>query len=359
MDQRQTRIDAFLERAGLSDALRHPLPGDASTRHYVRLITPDGQSLMLMDQAPSAESQPCSPDMSEAERRAKGWNATARLAAGRVDAFIACADYLRSLGLSAPRIFDAEPEAGLAVIEDLGDGLFARLIEQGEAEAPLYLTAIEAQARLHGAKPPAVLDTGWPLLSYDEIALQAGADLFIDWFPKFSGQADISETGRNDWHALWKPIVSASAQEARVFIHRDYHAENLLWLKDREGVARIGMIDFQDALLGSETWDLHSLLQDARRDVPEALEAQCLDHYFSLRPTLDQTKFLKTYRALAALNEARIIGIFARLVWRDHKPRYESFMPRMWRHLSRNLNHPDLADLKSWFIAYGYKDRLG
>lgn len=358
MTDRTETIAAFLKSAGLATAERHPLPGDASTRRYERLILPSGQSLMLMDQPPAAESNPCTPDMDAHTRLKLGWNATARLAAGRIDAFIACASYLRAQGLSAPEVHDADIDHGLAVLEDLGDGLLARLIENGAEETPLYLTAIELQARLHETAPPEILSGGWPLLSYDEIALQAGADLFIDWYPKYAVRPEIDAQGRADWHALWAPIVAKAASQASVFIHRDYHAENLLWLPERSGVARIGMVDFQDALKGHASWDIHSLLQDARRDVSEALEARCLARYFDLRPSLDQAAFLTLYRALAALNEARILGIFARLIYRDGKPRYGVFMPRMWSHLARNLAHPDLKGLKDWFLTYGYGDAL-
>ncbi len=131
--------------------------------------------------------------------------------------------------------------------------------------------------------------------------------------------------------------------------HRDYHAENLIWLPQRDGPARVGMIDFQDAVRAHPSWDLHSLLQDARRDVSPALEAEALDRYFALRPGVDRVAFMADYAGLAALNEARIIGIFARLIARDGKPRYRQFLPRMWRHLNANLDQPALAPVARWF----------
>ncbi len=131
--------------------------------------------------------------------------------------------------------------------------------------------------------------------------------------------------------------------------HRDYHAENLIWLPQRDGAARVGMIDFQDAVRAHPSWDLHSLLQDARRDVSPTLEAEALDRYFALRPRVDRAAFMADYAGLAALNEARIIGIFARLIARDGKPRYRQFLPRMWRHLNANLEQPALAPVARWF----------
>lgn len=350
-DREAERLE-FLKAAGLADAERHPLPGDASTRRYERLMTPGGVSLMLMDQAPAAESVICRPGMTPEQRLAAGWNATARLSAGRIEAFAGVAAYLRSLGLSAPDILALDAPRGLAVLEDFGDGLFARVIGAGQDETPLYLGAIEALARLHEETPPASLDghgLSWPLLDYDATALQGGADLFVDWMPKLVPSLNFDEAARAEWAAAWAPHVARGAAGASVLAHRDYHAENLIWLPGRTGAARVGMIDFQDAVLAHPSWDLHSLLQDARRDVPAEIEAQALSRYFELRPDINREAFMVDYAALAALNEARILGIFARLVARDGKPRYRAFMPRMWRHLEQNLKRPELAQVAAWF----------
>lgn len=358
MTDREAIKRRFLLSSGFAEAIRQPLPGDASTRRYERLVRADGSTYMLMDQAPALESQPCRLHETESERRLSGYNAMARLAAGRIEAFVAAAHYLRAQGLSAPEIIEVDAAAGLLISEDLGDDLFAALIAKGQDETPLYLSAIEAQARLHELSPPDVLDGGWPLLSYDNLALKTGADLFIDWYPKFDHRASVNETAAVEWEALWAPLRQRAEVGASVFVHRDYHAENLMWLPQREGVARVGMIDFQDALRAHPSWDLLSLLQDARRDVSPELEATCLAHYFSLRPKVDQRAFMRDYTALATLNEARILGIFARLIVRDHKPRYEAFMPRMWAHLGRNLKADGMEGLREWFERYGFKDKL-
>lgn len=351
-DRETLRID-FLKAAGLSDAVRAPLPGDASTRRYERLTTADGASLMLMDQAPAAESPPCDPSWTPDQRRAAGWNAVARLSAGRIEAFAAVAAHLKSLGLSAPEIPALDAPNGLAVLEDFGDDLFARVIADGADETPLYLAAIEALAVLHDAgNPPETLHGpagDWPLLTYDETALQGGADLFVEWLPKLDDRVSFDDAAIADWRAAWAPIVASGAAGASVMAHRDYHAENLIWLPQRDGAARVGMIDFQDAVRAHPSWDLHSLLQDARRDVSPALEAEALDRYFALRPNVDHAAFMADYSGLAALNEARIIGIFARLIARDGKLRYRQFLPRMWRHLNANLEQPALAPVARWF----------
>lgn len=351
IDREQAKA-AFLKAAGLGHAERRPLPGDASTRHYERLHLPSGQTLMLMDAPPLAESPVCDPQWSPMQRAAAGWNAMARLAAGRVDAFAATAAYLRGRGLSAPEILALDIPLGLAVIEDFGEGVFARLIEEGADEATLYFSAIDAQARLHAETPPRVLTAAgaaWPLLPYDALALKAGADLFVEWQPKLNPGLAFGAAARAEWDALWSAIAARGEAGASVFAHRDFHAENLLWLPERRGYARVGLIDFQDAVLAHPSWDLHSLLQDARRDVSPELEQAALDRYFAQRPELDRVAFMADYAALAALNETRILGVFARLVYRDHKPRYRSFMPRMWGQLQRNLMNPALAGLKVWF----------
>ena len=351
-DREQLRLD-FLASAGLAQAARAPLPGDASTRRYERLTTTDGASLMLMDQAPAAESPPADPAWTPQQRHAAGWNAVARLSAGRIEAFAAVAAHLKSLGLSAPEIPALDAANGLAVLEDFGDDLLARVIEDGADETPLYLVAIEALAVLHeaGAPPETLHGPGgdWPLLTYDETALQGGADLFVDWLPRLDDRVSFDDAAVADWRAAWAPIVASGAAGASVMAHRDYHAENLIWLPERDGAARVGMIDFQDAVRAHPSWDLHSLLQDARRDVSPALEAEALDRYFALRPGVDRAAFMADYAGLAALNEARIIGIFARLIARDGKPRYRQFLPRMWRHLNANLEQPALAPVARWF----------
>ena len=357
-DREALRLD-FLRSAGLAEAVRAPLPGDASTRRYERLTTPSGATLMLMDQAPAAESQPCDPSWTPEQRHAHGWNAVARLSAGRIEAFAAVAAHLKSLGLSAPEIVAVDAPNGLAVIEDFGDALFANVIAEGAEEAPLYRAAVEALAVLHAAPTPEVLSGAagdWPLLTYDQTALQGGADLFVEWLPKLIPSLAFDDDAVAEWRAVWAPITAAGEAEATVMAHRDYHAENLIRLDGRTGAASVGLIDFQDAVKAHPSWDLHSLLQDARRDVSPELEALALDHYFALRPETDREAFMAAYAGLAALNEARILGIFARLIARDAKPKYAAFMPRMWAHLNANLKAPGLEPVATWMDRHVPED---
>jgi aminoglycoside/choline kinase family phosphotransferase len=349
--EREAARRAFLARAGLSEAAREALAGDASTRRYERVRPSQSAPLIFMDQPPSVETKPCPPGATPAERMALGYNAMARLAAGRVEAFVACAGYLRGLGLSAPNVVYAEPGAGFALLEDLGDDLFAGLTAAGADERPLYDGAIDALARLHAETPPDRLvagDADWPLLVYDDLALKTGGDQLPQWLPKFALGMDVDAAALSEWEAIWAPIRARGEAGATVFCHRDYHAENLLWLPGRDGPARVGLLDFQDALRANPAWDMSMLLHDARRDVDPELEAAALARYFTLRPGVDREAFLADFHALGALNICRILGIFARLVVRDSKPRYAAFMPRLWRYLDRCVADPGLAGLGDW-----------
>lgn len=350
--ERETAKAAFLETHGLGDVRRENLGGDASTRSYERLRRNDGASFIFMDQPPALESVVCPPGATDAERLALGYNAAARLAAGSVAAFVATAHYLRQRGLSAPRIFAYDVAQGLAVLEDLGDGLYATLIAEGQDERPLYEAAVDLQVALHVETPPDVLvvdDIRWPLLTYDTLALKYATDTFLEWWPQFAGIPAFSPEAVAEWDALWAPVWVRGEAGASVFTHRDYHAQNLLWLPERDGVARVGLLDFQDALRAHPAWDLTHLLQDARRDVSPELEAAMLDRYLAARPDVEREAFIADYRALAASNAARILGrVFARQALLGRR-QYEAFMPRTWRYLERNLSDPAMSALKAWF----------
>lgn len=354
--ERETAKAAFLKAHGYGDVRRESLGGDASTRTYERLHRADGQSFIFMDQPPALESAVCPPGASDAERMALGYNAAARLAAGSVAAFVATATYLRERGLSAPIILAHDIKAGLAVLEDLGDGLYATLIAEGQDERPLYEAAVDVQIALHAETPPDVLTAeggvAWPLLTYDTLALKVATDTFLEWWPKFAGIPVFGAEAVAEWDLLWAPVWVRGEAGASVFTHRDFHAQNLIWLPEREGAARVGLLDFQDALRAHPAWDLTHLLQDARRDVSPQTETAMLDRYLTARPDVDRETFIADYRALAASNAARILGrVFARQALLG-RPQYEAFMPRTWRYLERNLQDPAMADLKAWFDAH-------
>lgn len=349
-NDREAQRVAFLSDAGLGDARRLTLAGDASTRRYERLTTRNGESLILMDQPPADESGVAAPGVDAEGRRALGYNAEARLAGGSVAAFVAIAGWLRARGLSTPVVGPRDTAAGLAVLEDMGDAVFAT---QTQDLVDLYGVAVDALAELHASAPPEVIEADgerWPLFAYDAQAYRAGLDPFLDWWPRFAGLPSPAAEAAAEWRALWAPVITRAEAGASVFVHRDYHAENLLWLPQREELARVGMLDFQDAVRGHPAWDLLHLLQDARRDVPVELEAAMLDRYLAARPQVDPGAFLADYNALAALNAARILGrVFARQEVLFRRGRYTAFMPRTWRHLERNLEGEGMDGLRVWF----------
>lgn len=350
--ERSEALARLLAETGFAEARRAPLAGDASTRRYERLILP-GRSAMLMDAPGSAESAPCPPGATPAERRTMGWNAAARLAASRVEAFVAVAAHLESIGLAPPRIYGADCEAGYAVIEDLGDGLFTHVISAGADEVALYEEAARVLAHLHKVEQlPSRLQgaagASWPLLDYDALALEVNADLFVEWLPR-AADVRIDDAARVRWEKVRDSLIVKALGFPRAFTIRDYHAENLLWLPEREGVQRVGLLDFQDAVRGWRAWDFSMLLHDARRDVGFAA------HDAAIRAYLEETgaseaDFQRELAVLGALNTMRILGVFARLAGRDGKQRYLAFMPRMWAHLADTLQHPALEDARA-FVA--------
>lgn len=357
---RSEALARLLEETGFAAAQRSPLAGDASTRRYERLALGDRKAV-LMDAPPSAESAPCPPGATPLERRGLGWNATARLAASRVEAFVAVAAYLKSMGLAAPEIYGADLDAGYAVIEDLGDDLYANIIASGKAqEIPLYEEAARVLAHVHAAPPPLRLagpgGASWPLLEYDALALEVNADLFVEWISR-AADVSVSDAARARWEPIRDALIVKALGFPRVFTIRDYHAENLLWLPRREGLARVGLLDFQDAVRGWRAWDFTMLLDDARRDVSPAAREAAIQAYLDASG-VQEAPFQRELAVLGVLNTMRILGRFAQLA-HDGKPRYLAYMPRMWGHLARNLQHPALEDAHAFVndIAGAYLEQ--
>lgn len=342
----------FLARTGWGDAAIAPLPGDASTRRYARLDL-GGRKAMLMDQPQNAEAPTAPVGASEEARRALGYNAVARLAGADCARFVAAAQWLRAHGLAAPDIYEADPAQGFVILEDLGDALFAEVLADGGDEKELYEHAVEVLAQIHAGDAPASLSANKPLFDYDLTALMAEADLLIEWFLPLALSRKPTAEETAEHQGLWRTVLSNTLRNRRVFVHRDYHAQNLLWLPQRSGVARVGLIDFQDAVAGSQAYDLISLIEDARRDVSPALAQTTTAHYLAAMRAqgahLDEQAFRHEMAVMAAQRNAKIVGIFARLYKRDGRAHYLAFLPRVWGYLERDLAHPALADLRAWY----------
>jgi hypothetical protein len=265
-----------------------------------------------------------------------------------MNAFVAISEALRAAGLSAPEIYAADPQAGFALLEDLGDDLYARIVGRVE-ETTLYKAAIDALATLHDSRAPRPSNDGYTMLDYDALALEAEAFLLIEWYWPLKKGAAASSNLRKEYAELWRDAL-AELSAPHTFVLRDFHAENLLWLPQRVGIRKVGVIDFQDALYGHAAYDLVSLLEDARRDVGPAFAASMINYYKSLAGLqFDAAGFDRDYAVLAAQRNAKILGIFARLAKRDHKPRYLDLLPRVEDHFRRDLARPAMTGLRGFF----------
>ncbi|MDE2181772.1 MAG: phosphotransferase [Alphaproteobacteria bacterium] len=352
MSDRAVLLSKFLDKAGWGAAERLALPGDASTRRYIRLHQGE-RTALLMDQPQSAEAPTAPADAGPDERRALGYNAVARLAGADCGRFVAAAEFLSSLGLSAPHIYAADPTLGFVLMEDLGNALFADVLNDGGSEVQLYAAAADVLARLHAQTAPAALHPDKPLFAYDETALLAEIDLLTEWFFPVALKRQASEDEVAEHRDLWRKALALVPAAPPVFVHRDYHAQNLLWLPERAGAARVGLIDFQDAVAGAKAYDLISLTEDARRDVAPALRHHTVAHYldsmYRQGTPVDEAALAHEMALYAAQRNVKIVGIFARLFRRDGKARYLDYLPRVWGYLGEDLAHPALQPLQSWY----------
>ncbi|MDE3240205.1 MAG: phosphotransferase [Paracoccaceae bacterium] len=300
----------FLAAAGWADAARHPLAGDASARRYERLRKPDGTGAILMDARADAE----------------------------LAAFVKIDRFLLKQGLSAPRILCDGSVDGFLLLEDLGEAIFARLLERDRArEQALYAAACDILIRLQTLPPP----EGLPPYGTPEMAEAVAPAL--DWYRlAVTGQSD----GTAELVAAMRAALDTLPPEAPVTILRDYHAENLLWLPDRDGLARVGLLDFQTAMLGHPVYDLASLLQDARRSVaPRVAEASIAR--FAAATDREPSDVARAVAVLGAQRHLRILGIFTRLAKLRGKPGYLDLLPRVWGDLTADLAHPACAPLRA------------
>jgi hypothetical protein len=308
---------AFLDGCGWGDAKPAPLAGDASFRRYYRLGS-NGQSAVLMDAPPPQED---------------------------VVPYIAVSQLLRRLGFSAPEVFAEDRAAGFLLIEDFGDDTYTRLLDRGADEPALYTLAVDTLVELQRA----VEARGSPdLPPYDPERFLAEVALLVDWYAPAALGEPLTDARRAEYLDLWRTLLPQAALPHDTLVLRDYHVDNLMLLPDRSGVQSCGLLDFQDAVCGPPSYDLVSLLEDARRDVPAELRRQMTERYLAAFPAIDRAAFLQSAAVLAAQRNCKILGIFTRLWRRDGKPRYLVHLPRIWRLLEQELAHPALDPMARW-----------
>jgi len=345
--ERIALLRGFINEAGLGEAERRRMQGDASTRIFERLTAANRTTVLM-----NAPRRPDGPPV----RDGKPYSAIAHLAEDIVP-YIALAAGLRRIDLSAPEILHADLDQGLILMEDLGD----EHIVGSNPPAPVemrYATAVDLLASLHARNLPNRLPVtsalDYRLPRYDVGAFLIEAELLLDWYLVSAG-APVGDAARAAFVTLWRNALEPVTEAPATWVLRDYHSPNLLWLPQREGIARIGVVDFQDALIGPAAYDVASLLQDARVDVPENMEMNLLGRYARARLSHDRSfdtgGFTLLYATLAAQRATKILGIFARLQRRDGKPQYLRHMPRLWGYLQRSLAHPALAALKAWYAV--------
>jgi tRNA threonylcarbamoyl adenosine modification protein YjeE len=341
-------VRQFIAEAGLSEATRLRMAGDASTRRYQRLVLGDRRAV-LMDSPRRPDGPPV--------RDGKPYSQIAHLAES-VTPFVAMARALRAQGLSAPEVQHAELQQGLLIIEDLGnEGVVA-----GDPPAPIaerYETAVDVLLALHAKPLPDVLPVAphveYRIPRYDMDAFLIEAELLLEWYLPRLGVTATDEV-RADFLGCWREALEPVLDAPPTWVLRDFHSPNLLWLPDRKDVARLGILDFQDAVMGPPAYDLASLAQDARIDVPEPVEVALLGRYVrhsrEANADFDPAAFIRSYVTLAAQRASKILGIFARLDVRDGKPQYLRHIPRISGYLQRSLAHPSLETLNAWYNAH-------
>lgn len=298
MTENSLAIVKFLDDNGLEAAEMQALPGDASNRHYIR-IRKDNQKFMLMVAPPEKED---------------------------TRPFVKVDQILRDAGLNAPEIFARDIENGLLLLEDFGDDQFSKVLREGSGdEREMYGVAVKLLDFLPEVEPT-------ELKPYSEEKMLTESVTFVDWF--------ATHANRDEFIAIWKKLIAKLDNSANKLTLLDYHADNLMWMPNREGIEKVGLLDFQDAVIGHPAYDLVSLLEDARRDVDKSIVADILKN-----KTPD---FLRDYFILGAQRNCKIVGYFHRLNKRDNKPGYLKFLPRVWDHLRNDLEYPALAELKAW-----------
>lgn len=339
----------FLDRSGFATAVRRHLQGDASTRTYESLRAAGRDPVILMDSPHRPDGEPI--------RDGLPYSRIAHLAED-VTPFVAIAGWLRQQGFAAPAVLAQDLDAGFLLVENLGTA--GILDEHGRPDPLRYEVAIDCLAALHATAPPDTLhveNRTHEVPIYDARAMQIEVELLIDWYLPWHRGANVPEPERQAYLKHWQALFARLETAEMALVLRDYHSPNLIWRDSRTGLDRLGLIDFQDAMIGPSAYDVASLCQDARVTVSPDLATGLLARYVAARHRqakgFDEAAFLEAYAIMAAQRAAKILGIFVRLDQRDGKPGYLKHLPRIETYIARSLQHRTLHPLRSWFAKAG------
>jgi N-acetylmuramate 1-kinase len=327
MTDRSRQIDEFLASNGWAGAQRSVLAADASFRRYDRIHLGPRRAV-LMDAPPDKED---------------------------IVPFLRVARHLTGLGYSAPKILAEDLDAGLLLLEDFGDDTYTKLLVRGVDEAELYQLAIDLLIDLHARPTLDAVPHGLP--PYSDALFLDEALLLTDWYLPAVSDDQPSDDVISSYRDCWAALMPHARGVPESLVLRDYHVDNLMRLERRAGVAACGLLDFQDAVAGPASYDVVSLLEDARRDIPERLITQMQDRYLDGFPDLDRDGFLASCAVLGAQRHCKVIGIFTRLCVRDGKPDYLHHIDRVWRLLENSAAHPVMTPLRDWLDAHIPADR--
>lgn len=341
-------IRDFLANNGRSDAARRFLSGDASTRAY-ETISINGAELILMDWRRPLRGAIVADGKTYAE--------IAHLAQD-ARSFVAIGNYLRNSGFCAPEILAADIDQGILLLEDLGhDGVLA---PDGAPIEDRYLQSVACLAALHQTPRPDLLPVGdgstYEIPPFDRQAIKIEVSLLAEWYLPHKRGKPLTDGEKSDYYVLWDSLIDALSSCETGLLLRDFHSPNILWQQQNSGIRQVGLIDFQDAMIGPTAYDLASIVQDARVTISPELQARLLSHYLDNRrsePSFDEASFLKAFAIMSAQRNCKLAGIWVRLLERDKKPGYMQHMPRTFRYLSAALSHPELAPLRDWCLRMG------
>lgn len=312
----------FIKKRGWETATVSFLAGDCSNRIYDRLTGPNEKTAVLMDAYGPDE---------------------------KVKPFIAISKLLNKLGCAAPKVLASNLKNRFLLLEDFGDETFTACLNKGGDPDLLYDIAIQSLIQLHRTFDITMMPT---LPVYDLETLLEKANLFLEWyFPSIHG-APPSPVAIQAWQEAWHESLQVLVRSPKTIILRDFHVDNLIWLKGRKGPEQCGLLDFQDASLGPQAYDLVSLFEDVRRDVCPQLTERLLQKYLSTFPILDEERFMAQYYTAGAQRATRIIGVFSRMLLKQKRDHYMRFIPRAWKWLENDLKHDNLLAIRRWFDEY-------